>query len=447
MKNLLLKIQTTLKKYWMVFAGLIVVIAGVVGYNVYVSADSSFNFSVEYPVTFIMQGANGTAVAQFEADTGYNTAKYGVKVMENNVTKPDLLGNQVDIGFIWKATDPNNQPVFDFQGGINKGRYVNLVSKGAGVSQLYADYVDFIYLDAQGNKTEYNAVDDLAPVSLDYVRATSSDTIDVKVPLEIIAKFNGGQTFQSSNVMNVESGDFIRADYNGYVRVLSIGGDQEYLNDIHEVNFKFNTFVLSHQKTVNSTNTWSKFTALGGGRTKIKATVGPIENPEVTAEIPSVVYVKPKFKIASLQINKNEVHALSSVDTNVIDNNFGYVDDEGQHSVFFWTTEDYEKSVNPDAAVVQVLRASESGVLTGENAGKTTLYMSCKPMAESYVNGSIDPNVVSSIPVEVPFITYFENTVIVSVGDNIPVLTSAYTDNVTYTPYILLSARGLCSPE
>lgn len=392
----------------------IIMVGAFFGYRAFVSAADEYSFNIRISREFT-SNPSSTAAASVHEETVF----------------PDDFGKGKDYAnMTWLSSE--EYPVFAFRNGNDTGSMVELTALGAGTSDLYAHYFDHYYVDENtGQVIDPDNLKDQDIINYKEVKVDvySTNILSVKVPLRMEAAVNNG-TISKDTV--VTENDSVLISYNAFAYEDPIDGVTYPGN--HVVDFTYNPSVLNgFAPTLVPGGTSTKnFTVIGGGATTIRATV----DGEVYI-LPYKLYSKVEFTDkTTIEIKQNAVKALSNAETNILNDNFGYVDADGNHSVYFWTLEDYRRANGETTGIVTVVEVSESGVITGKYAGETTLYASCKPMSESYnSNGTLDTSVADSVQVKVPYEPYFSDGVIVSVGDTIPILTSGFEGNTNYTVY------------
>ena len=241
----------------------------------------------------------------------------------------------------------------------------------------------------------------------------------------------GSDIMTAANNTFIVSANVFDIRYNAYTNQDQI--DSTYHNDYHTVSFTYNPSVLAQSaSTFTSGAGVTSFSTIGGGSSGIWATVDGTQY-----KLSEKVYVGVKNTSkgdAGITVEQGSYVSLSEGYTNILTGNFGYEDLDGNKNVYFWTLQDRQKSVDSSLTLVDVVDVSDSGVITGKYAGKTTVYASCKPMNESYnTDGSLKTEYASGIEVEVPYGLKFSENILVSIGDNIPLYTTAFDSNVTYS--------------
>lgn len=412
LKNLL---KMNLK--WVVTGATLALIIGgaFFGYRAYVQAVSGFIFSVTEQTPF--------------SSTSKTDAK--VKIEPNLASVPSEFSNRFSASkYTWNVSDDNSNPVFKVKDYTGTPGIAVLEEIGAGSSYLSASYYDSYYTDADNNEVPVSPGGDTTGLTFHELSSDSQNTLTVKVPLRMTPYVGADIMTAANNTFTVANGAFY-ITYNAYTRQDTI--TNEWLNDYHQVNLIYNPSVLSVDYTQYGQNLSSTtFNTIGGGSSDIWATVdGSVY------KLGEKVYVGVKNTAkgnAGITVEQGAYVPLSEGYTNILQGNFGYTNSDGDSSVYFWTYEERKRSLDSSLTLVDVVDVSDSGVITGKYAGTTSVYASCKPMNESYnTDGSLKTEYASKINVTVPFAMKFSDNIIVSVGDNIPLYTTAFNSNVTYS--------------
>ena len=415
------KLMDILKKNlrWVIAGATLALIMGVAffGYRAYVRADAEFIFNIVEQTAFSTT-AKTDARAKIDATVD---------------SMPDEFKNRFDASkYTWQVGDNNNKPVFYIKDYQTTPGIAVLSEKGAGTSTLTATYKDSFYTDADGSVVTVNPGDDTSNYTYHELVANSQNTFTVTVPLRMTG-YVGSSIMTAANNTFTVANDAFNVQYNAYTTKDSI--DSTYRNDYHTVSFIYNPNVLAEStSTFGDAKGTTSFNTLGGGSSAIWATVDGIEY-----KLSDSVYVGVKNTSkgdAGITVEQGAYASLSEGYTNILTGNFGYEDKDGNKNVYFWTLEQKRVADNPSLTLVDYVDVSDSGVITGKYAGKTTVYASCKPMSESYdTDGKLKTEYASAIGVEVPFRTKFTDEVLVSIGDNVPLYTTAFDSNVIYTLY------------
>lgn len=415
------KLMDILKKNlrWVITGATLALIMGVAffGYRAYVRADAEFIFSIVEQTAFSTT-AKTDARAKIDATVD---------------SMPDEFKNRFDPSkYTWQVGDNNNKPVFDIKDYQTTPGIAVLSERGAGTSTLTATYKDSFYTDADGGVVTVKPGDDTSNYTYHELVANSQNTFTVTVPLRMTG-YVGSSIMTAANNTFTVANDAFNVQYNAYTTKDSI--DSTYRNDYHTVSFIYNPNVLAEStSTFGDAKGTTSFNTLGGGSSAIWATVDGIEY-----KLSDSVYVGVKNTSkgdAGITVEQGAYASLSEGYTNILTGNFGYEDKDGNKNVYFWTLEQKRVADNPSLTLVDYVDVSDSGVITGKYAGKTTVYASCKPMSESYdTDGKLKTEYASAIGVEVPFRTKFTDEVLVSIGDNVPLYTTAFDSNVIYTLY------------
>ncbi len=384
-------------------------------YRAYVQADAEFLFNISMQTSFSTTSKTD-ARAKIDPDLG---------------TLPDDFANRFNAkNYSWTVVDDYNQPVFSIRDSSATPGIAVLSEIGAGTSYLSSTYFDSYYTDADGNEVNVGTGGDVSKLTYHMLSADAQNILTVKVPLRMVG-YVGSSIMTAANNLFTVSADAFSVKYNAYTNQDTIDGT--YHNDYHTVYFTFNPNVLDRStSTFENGSGTTLFSTIGGGSSGIWATVDGTEY-----KLSDAVYVGVQNTSkgdAGITVEQGSYVSLSEGYTNILAGNFGYEDQDGNKNVYFWTYEQRRLAVNPSLTLVDIVDVSDSGVITGKYAGKTTVYASCKPMAESYnTDGSLKTEYASAIEVEVPFRTKFEEEVLVSIGDNIPLYTTAFDSNVTYS--------------
>ena len=413
------KLKDILKKNlrWVITGATLALIMGgaFFGYRAYVQADAEFLFNISEQTAF-SSTSKTDARAKIDPDLG---------------TLPDDFTNRFNAkNYKWTVVDDYNKPVYSIRDSSATPGIAVLSEIGAGTSYLSASYFDSYYTDADGNEVKVNAGDDTSNLTYHMLAADAQNVLTVKVPLRMVG-YVGSDILTAANNVFATGTDVFNIQYNAYTNKDEI--DDTYHNDFHTVYFNFNPSVLAQSNSTYSDGSGTTaFNAVGGGQTGIWATVDGIE---YKLSNPIYVGVKNTDKgDAGITIEQGSYVSLSEGYTNILAGNFGYTDADGNSSVYFWTLQERQRALDSSLTLVDVVDVSESGVLTGKYAGKTTVYASCRPMNESYnTDGSLKTEYASAIEVEVPYGLKFSENILVSIGDNIPLYTTAYDSNVTYS--------------
>lgn len=413
------KLMNVLKKNlkWVATgATLSLIIGGIFfGYRAYVQAVSGFIFSVTEQTPF--------------SNTIKTDAR--VKISTNFEGMPSDFSNSYNANkYTWKASDPDNNPVFRIKDTTASPGMAVLEELGAGTSYISASYYDSYYTNAAGDIVNVGEGTDTTGLTLHELKADSQNTFMVKVPLRMTGYVGSDILRADNNYFNVVNNAFY-VEYNAYTNQDSV--TNEYYNDFHKVIFTYNPNVLSVSTSFFENGKGkTSFNTVGGGMSYIWATV---DGTEYKLSEPIYVGVKNTAKgDAGITLKQGSYVSLSEDYTNILPGNFSYTDDDGQKNVYFWTYEERRLSIDSSLTLVDVVDVSDSGVITGKYAGTTTVYASCKPMNESYnTDGSLKTEYASEIKVTVPFELKFADEILVSIGDNIPLYTTAFDSNVTYS--------------
>ena len=414
------KLKNILKKNlrWVATGAVLALIMGgaFLGYRAYVQADAEFLFSISMQTDFSTVSKTD-ARAKIEPQLG---------------TLPDDFASRFNPSkYSWTVKDDNNQPVFTIRDSQATPGIAVLSEVGAGTSYLTATYKDAYYTDADGNIKEPASVgSNTEGLTYHELVADSQNIFTVKVPLRMVG-YVGSDIMTAANNTFIVSANVFDIRYNAYTNQDQI--DSTYHNDYHTVSFTYNPSVLAQSaSTFTSGAGVTSFSTIGGGSSGIWATVDGTQY-----KLSEKVYVGVKNTSkgdAGITVEQGSYVSLSEGYTNILTGNFGYEDLDGNKNVYFWTLQDRQKSVDSSLTLVDVVDVSDSGVITGKYAGKTTVYASCKPMNESYnTDGSLKTEYASGIEVEVPYGLKFSENILVSIGDNIPLYTTAFDSNVTYS--------------
>lgn len=412
LKNLLKK---NLK--WVATGATLALIAGGIffGYRAYVQAVSGFIFSVTEQTPF-------SSVDKTDAKA---------KVEPNLASIPSEFSNRFSASkYTWFVSDDNNEPVFKVKDYSGTPGIAILEELGAGSSYLRASYYDSYYTNADNDEVTVNPGDDTTGLTFHELTADSENVLTVKVPLRMKPYVGSNIMTAANNTFSV-TGSAFYITYNAYTHQDTI--TNEWLNDYHQVTLSYNPSVLSVASTQHGQNLSSTtFDTIGGGSSDIWAVVdGSVYR------LDQKIYVGVKNTAKGdegITVEQGAYVSLSEDYTNILPGNFGYTNSDGNNSVYFWTYEERKMSIDPSLTLVDVVDVSDTGVITGKYAGTTSVYASCKPMNESYnTDGSLKTEYASVIKVTVPFAMQFSNDIIVSIGDNIPLYTTAFDSNVTYS--------------
>lgn len=391
----------------------IIGIAAFVGYKAYVSAANSFIFSVSVYKQF-SDTTNDDAEVKIET---------GMNGFPNDFTYSPSL-------YTWKVMDDTGYPVFRVKDYTTTPGLAVLEANGAGTSKVMASYYDIYYTDASGKRVTVSPGQTTDGLTKHELSSESQNIQTITVPLRLTGYVGVSQLNDSNNSFGVLNNAFL-VQYNAFTRQDPVTGD--YLNDYHDVRFIYNKNVVSAQKNNIAYGTSTTiFDTIGGGYTNVWATVdGNVYKLAQDIYVPIVNTAKGD---AGISVSKDKMVSLSDGYTNILPDNFGTLNADGNYSVYFWTHEEHTRTYDNSKVLIDVVDVSPTGVITGKNAGTTTVYVSCKPMSESYITtDTLDTSIATAITVTVPFEKLFEENIIVSVGDNIPILTTAYEDNVTYS--------------
>ncbi len=413
------KFKNILKKNvrWVVTGAVIALIMGgaFFGYRAYVQAVSGFIFTVSEMSSF--------------SDTAKVSAKVKVDPVLSSI--PDEFQDSYSRdNFKWSVTDSDSYPVFRITDTTATPGVAVLEEIGAGASYVTASYYDSFYTDADGNKVTVGTGDDTTNLTFHELSSDAQNSLTVRVPLRMMP-------YVDSNIMTAANSTFTVKDsafyitYNAYTHQDSV--TSEWLNDFHQVSLSYNPNVLAIGTTSFGQNlSTTTFNTIGGGSAGVWATVDG-----VMYSLGQKVYVGVKTTTKGdmgIEVEQGSYVSLSEGYTNILAGSFGYTDPDGNKSIYFWTNEQRERSLDSSLTLVDVVDVSESGVITGKYAGTTSVYASCKPMNESYnTDGSLKTEYACKIDVKVPFAMKFDKEILVSIGDNIPLYTTAFDSNVTYS--------------
>lgn len=413
------KFKNILKKNvrWVVTGAVIALIMGgaFFGYRAYVQAVSGFIFTVSELSSF--------------SDTAKVSAKVKVDPVLSSI--PDEFQDSYSRdNFKWSVTDSDGYPVFKITDTTATPGVAVLEEIGAGASYVTASYYDSFYTDADGNKVTVGSGDDTTGLTFHELSSDAQNSLTVRVPLRMMP-------YVDSNIMTAANSTFTVKDnafyitYNAYTHQDSVTSD--WLNDFHQVSLSYNPNVLTIGTTSYGQNlSTTTFNTIGGGSAGVWATVDG-----VMYSLGQKVYVGVKTTTKGdmgIEVEQDSYVSLSEGYTNILAGSFGYTDPDGNKSIYFWTNEQRERALDSSLTLVDVVDVSESGVITGKYAGTTSVYASCKPMNESYnTDGSLKTEYACKINVKVPFAMKFDKEILVSIGDNIPLYTTAFDSNVTYS--------------
>lgn len=413
------KFKNILKKNvrWVVTGAVIALIMGgaFFGYRAYVQAVSGFIFTVSELSSF--------------SDTAKVSAKVKVDPVLSSI--PDEFQDSYSRdNFKWSVTDSDGYPVFRITDTTATPGVAVLEEIGAGASYVTASYYDSFYTDADGNKVTVGSGDDTTGLTFHELSSDAQNSLTVRVPLRMMP-------YVDSNIMTAANSTFTVKDnafyitYNAYTHQDSVTSD--WLNDFHQVSLSYNPNVLAIGTTSYGQNlSTTTFNTIGGGSAGVWATVDG-----VMYSLGQKVYVGVKTTTKGdmgIEVEQGSYVSLSEGYTNILAGSFGYTDPDGNKSIYFWTNEQRERALDSSLTLVDVVDVSESGVITGKYAGTTSVYASCKPMNESYnTDGSLKTEYACKINVKVPFAMKFDKEILVSIGDNIPLYTTAFDSNVTYS--------------
>ncbi len=413
------KFKNILKKNvrWVVTGAVVALIMGgaFFGYRAYVQAVSGFIFSVS------------------EMSSFSNTAKVSAKVKVDPVLSsiPDEFQDSYSRdNFKWSVSDSDGYPVFRITDTTATPGVAVLEEIGAGASYITSSYYDSFYTNADGEKVTVNPGDDTTGLTFHELSSDAQNSLTVRVPLRMMP-------YVGSNIMTAANSTFTVKDsaffitYNAYTHQDSV--TSEWLNDFHQVSLSYNPNVLSIGTTrLEQNQSTTTFNTIGGGSAGVWATVDG-----VMYSLGQKVYVGVKTTTKGdmgIEVEQGSYVSLSEGYTNILAGSFGYTDPDGDKSIYFWTDEQRKRSLDSSLTLVDVVDVSDSGVITGKYAGTTSVYSSCKPMSESYnTDGSLKTEYACKIEVKVPFAMKFDKEILVSIGDNIPLYTTAFDSNVTYS--------------
>ena len=389
------KLAWFLRKYWIVPVMILALLVTFIVYRVGVSADSTFSINIT-----ATPGVNSTSV----------TLTYSGEP-EN--------GESVDYAkFIWKPGDPLHS-VFQLQ--PNTGTNTVATNRFAGSTDLYSEYSYNIVVDGETKK-----------------KIVRSNSIKIDVPLKFTqASFDEDDIFDvdGNNTFSVKYNGFIDADY------IANGGTEYDSISFHPVALEYNKKVVKLESiTPNSDDSTQNgytadFKAIYGGNTVIGGTVDGMYY-----EMPYKVFSKVKFKVPSLDLSVKDNkggYPLSNYETNIHKDNFGQKNEDGTYSVYFWTEEDYRKTILGITDIVPIIEVTESGVIIPKYAGSSYVYASCKPMEESYDrNGDLityADKLKVNVKLELFNVEMVGNkpTITANVGNTIKIESSAYPSNLT----------------